>query len=58
MVERIKIKEINDSPANGMYITKKDAGILLFSSAILFALIAVKTRISTFLKIHHILNRL
>lgn len=41
MVERIKIKEINDSPANGMYITKKDAGILLFSSAILIALIAV-----------------
>ena len=58
MVERIKIKEINDSPANGMYITKKDAGIVLFSSAVLIALIAIKTKILTFIKIHHILNRL
>ena len=58
MVERIKIKEINDSPAKGMYITKKDAGIVLFSSAVLIALIAIKTKISTFIKIHHILNRL
>ena len=54
--ERIKIKEINDSPANGMYITKKDAEIMLFSSAVLITLIAVKTKISTVLKMHYLLK--
>ena len=57
MVERIKIKEIKDSPANGMYITKKDAGIVLFSSAVLIALIAVKTKISTAVKMYYLLNK-
>ena len=56
MVERIKIKEIKDSPAKGMYITKKDAGIVLFSSAILIALIAVKTKISTAIKMYYLLK--
>lgn len=56
MVERIKIKEINDSPAKGMYITKKDAEIMLFSSAVLITLIAVKTKISTVLKMHYLLK--
>lgn len=56
MIERIKIKELNDSPANGMYITKKDAGIVLFSSAVLIALFAVKTKISAVLKMHYLLK--
>ena len=56
MVERLKIKEINDSPAKGMYITKKDAVIMLFFFFFLITLVAVKTKISTAIKMHYMLK--
>ncbi len=50
MVERIKIKKINDSPANGMYITKKDAKILIISLSVIVFLYAFTSKIKCFFK--------
>ena len=50
MIQRIKIKNIDDSPSGGIFITKKDKNTIILSAIILAILYSAVIKTKYYLK--------